>query len=187
MPPSVPARTRASPREGRPEPGPPASGPAPAECAAFREHLHAARGVGDARCAGMNAPDADAWGRGVYLDLVLKVRTFLNAPGLSLARLRALSRVLSEQRRAETQARESDRRRSADRAAAAPAAHRAAGRAEPSVEGEPAPTGTLPPHFGPLVQRIYGVELSAPASATEFGDVRAEAARPRCTGSTESP
>jgi hypothetical protein len=181
MPQPVPARTRSSPRGGHPEPGPPASGPAPAECAAFRAHLHAARG------AGINAPDADAWGRGAYLELVLKVRTLLNAPGLSLASLQALSRVLSEQRRAETQARESDRRRSADRAAMAPASHRAAGRADPSVAGEPPPTGALPPHFGPLVQRIYGVELSAPGSATDLGDVRAEAARPRCTGSTESP
>ncbi|MFH0980970.1 MAG: hypothetical protein V2A79_05475 [Planctomycetota bacterium] len=120
----------------------------------FRRRMHAIGETLAELCGGMASPEADLWGRGVYLILVEQLYVALNSANLPLADLQTISKILSEQRRAESQALEIERRRRT-------------GRPDESLgdrdeDGTAPPPGReLPVRFGEAVKQIYGVNLHA--------------------------
>ena len=70
---------------------------------AYRRRMNA---IGEALSAvfvGMESPDSDLWGRGLYLKLVGKLYDALDADDATIEDLQALSKMVAEQRRAQTQ------------------------------------------------------------------------------------
>ena len=106
----------------------------------------------------MESADSDLWGRGVYLKLVGRLYEVLDSDELNLADLQAISKMVCEQRRAHTQALDVRRRRPAD------------GQRDNGDEDGPgsAPSAReLPPRFGDVGKRIYGVNLRQVKPAPE--------------------
>lgn len=128
----------------------------------YRQRMNAIGSTLSAVFVGMDSAEADVWGRGIYLKLVGKLCEALDSDDLTLEDLHALSKMISEQRRAHSRALEVQRRLRAGR--------RRRGDGDRSGEGELpdhdaeedsglASTRKLPPHFGAVVQEIYGVQV----------------------------
>jgi hypothetical protein len=98
----------------------------------------------------------DPVGRGLYLRMLGAVFEALDgmAQGLPLDDLLKLSRVVAEQRRAESLM---------TRSAAKPKAFRT--KAAQAKQDAAHPTGTLPPQFAQIVERIYGANLADDVNA----------------------
>ena len=117
---------------------------------AYRRRMNAIGKALSAVFVGMESADSDLWGRGLYLKLVGKLYEALDCDDLPLEDLQALSRMISEQRRAQTQAMEAERRLHAQR----------------STDGDDDDENAglrsareLPSRFKEVVQQIYGVNL----------------------------
>ena len=124
--------------------------PAKTALEAYRRRMDAIGKALSAVFVGMESADSDLWGRGLYLKLVSRLYEALDCDDLSLGDLQALSRMISEQRRAQTQALEVERRLRTGRPSDGDG---------DGDETDPSPARELPPRFGEMVQQIYGVNL----------------------------
>ncbi|MCK4658991.1 MAG: hypothetical protein KAV82_05665 [Phycisphaerae bacterium] len=130
---------------------------------AYRRRMNA---IGEALSvvfAGMETPDSDLWGRGMYLKLVGRLYDVLDSEDLTLGDLKALSGMIYEQRRAHTHALEVERR--------IHAAHQ--NNADKGRDEVDPPTSReLPARLGDMVRQIYGVNLHEPAASISTATVR---------------
>lgn len=123
--------------------------PLPVEVETYRRRMNAIGEALSAMFIGMESADSDLWGRGIYLKLIGHLYDVLDSDDLSLGDLQSLSKIISEQRRAQSQALEVERR------------IRTAVRSDSDEDDDTntSPRRELPAHFGEMVRQIYGVNL----------------------------